>query len=123
MIFKAIEDINKHFNTGFTVCDIEYEGLRFSAPDNKKWISLFLIPEDANKEGESGLLKVICYDTSATLCFKLADEVKDFLDNAQFNGLSFDLGAGDGLGCLNLENGIYQTVVLFDMRTLNINCN
>jgi hypothetical protein len=122
MLFSKQEIINTYFNDNFTDCPVEYEGLRFETPDTKEWISLFLLPESANKEAENGLFKIICYSSSATLVFKLADKVKAFLDNAQFDGLSFGIGYGDGLGCSNLENGIYQTVVLFDVEAINVNC-
>ena len=87
-----------------------------------RWISIFLQPEAATMEKESGLFRVICYGSSATIAFNLVEEVKSFLDNEVIDGLSFSVGYGDGLGVINLENGIYQTVVLFDIIVFNINC-
>ena len=123
MLFSSQEKINEYFSNNFTDCLVEYEGLRFDHPDLKEWISLYLLPEEASKTVESGLFKVVCYSSSATLAFKLGDKVKTFLDNTQFESLTFGIGYGDGLGILNLENGIYQTVVLFDVEAMHTNCN
>jgi len=122
MIFKKHGIINKHFADNWTETPVQYESIPFDDTGVDAWISLELYPEDATKEGDTGMLKVLCYDTSATLVYLLADKVKTFLDNAQFDGVTFDIGKGDGLGIVPIGNDTYQTALTFDIMAIDIKC-
>ena len=122
MLFEFQSVLNKHFDANFSLCPVEYEGIRFNTPADREWISLHFLPEDADEGKENGLVRVICYSSSATLAFSLAADVKKFLDNAFIEGVDIGVGRGDGLGAINLENGIWQTVLLFDIMAVNVKC-
>ena len=126
-MFKHKSDIDKYFKDKWTATDIQYDGAKFNVPKSNKWISLKLLPYDREIIGYGGIktrradyanLQVLCYDTSATLCYNLASEVQKFLECKDITAvdgalLHIDLGIGDGNGAIPLDNGIYETMISF----------
>ena len=129
MIFMHKIDLDKYMNTNWTFTPIQYDGLRFDHPDDGRWISLKLAPYESTDEAiatgvrtDRGTLSVTCYHRSATQSFKLANGISEFLSNVEISGASYGVGKDDGFGAVNLDNDIYQTVVMFDIIMHKLEC-
>jgi hypothetical protein len=127
-MYKDKPIVDKYFKDNWTDTEIAYDGANFSIPTDKRWIQIQLIPYDKESLSTSnglkvdyGLIRVRCYDVSATMAYKLAYKVQEFLeckkldtdDNKQ---LLIDMGIGDGNGAIPLDNGIYETQLDFIVK-------
>lgn len=128
-MFKYKKDIDRYFMENWHNSAIQFDGASFNMPQNNRWISVKLIPLQRDLIGMDGQggrksstlqLQVLCYDTSATQSYALAQEVMEWLECREIdagNGtkLKVGLAEGDGNGAVPLENGIYETMIQFDI--------
>ena len=122
MLYSLVPEINRHFGENFHDAPVEFEGVYFEMPQSKEWIRLDFAHEAATQESETGVLRVLCFSTSPTLAYLLADKVKSFLDYTEIGSAIFGIGKGDGLGAVDYKNEIYQTAVLFDIEAVSVHC-
>ena len=118
--------IEMYFNTKWTTTPIQYEGVKLATiPD--KYIGLIYNPVlneqyafDGTTTGRIrhvGIQKVFCYAKSTTLAYKLADDVKTFLNGLELNGIVFQIGQDRSV--LDLENGYFECLVQTELVKFN----
>jgi len=124
--------IDKHFQSGWTDTQIVYDGM-LSDIEGKEWINIQLLPYDRELIGtapqhgrklDHGIIKVLCYSDSATMAYKLAKKVVDFLECAELptpsgQPIYVEEGKPDGNGAVPLDNGIYETMINFIVKKYN----
>jgi len=122
-------DLDGYFMSNWQMTPIQFDGASFSVPNGNRWISIKLIPltrdligiaPQHGRKKDMAQLQVLCYDVSATLSYELCREVRDFIeckeiDTRDNTKLLVDVGEGDGNGAVPLDNGIYETMIQFDI--------
>jgi len=129
-MYEYKSKIDRHFAENWTETPVELDGIHFDVPVDKRWISVKFVPyaRDEKTFGagvikERGLLKVFAYDTSATLAYVLAKKVLDFYDEYKLENCVADVGYPDGQGVEPLHDGIFETLVLFDLTLYETRCS
>ncbi len=62
---------------------------------------------------DTAAFKIECYETNPTKCLILEDSVKAFLECYNIDSIRVAEGKPDGLGIIDLENHLFQSVLLF----------
>ena len=125
--------VDKYFIDNWNLTPVSFDMENFTMPDDKRWIGVQLLPYDRQLVGfdgnegrklDYGLIRVRCYDTTATKSYNLAFEVQTMLEckklvNTDGTELLVDLGISDGDGALDLENGVFRTQLDFKVKKYN----
>ena len=125
-IFQTKPLIDKYFKDNWTKTPIQYDGADFEAKTTS-WISVALVPMDRQitsfdgqdgRKSEEGIIRVRCYDTSATKVYSLNFDVLTLLECKEFDGLRVGVGTPDGSGAVPLDNGVYESQIDFIVKVI-----
>ena len=116
--------IEKHFADNWSTTPIHYQGMKFTAPADNKWIHISFTAIERTRGGfgggctsETAQVKVMSYDRTPTSSLKLDGHVVAFLENYQWEDNSIvGLQEPDGLGTLDMENGAFETSSLYYVK-------
>lgn len=122
--------IDTKFVNEWVATPIQWDGLDFKSPTDKKWIGLKFTPIDRKAyafDGSDGrttdkaLLEVSIYGSSSTESLSIGDDVKAFIENWNYTSIDAKVGLGvpDGHGVINLENDIFESVLTFQITRYN----
>ncbi|MCK5743753.1 MAG: hypothetical protein KAH30_03380, partial [Caldisericia bacterium] len=120
---------DKYIVTHWHETPVQIDGIRFDTPLDHKWISVKLEPSYRNEQTfgrgvikNGGVLKIYAYDTSVTKSYQLASRVCQMFDETFVDGAFIDIGVPDGRGSIPLHDGIYETLLLFQVDLFEIKC-
>ena len=132
-MFQNKNTIDKFMLDNWTLTPISFDMANFTVPQNKKWVSVQLIPYDRQLIGLSpshgrkldyGIIRVRTYDISATKAFLLAFGVQNILECVTMNNsdgtqLMVEMGIGDGEGATDMGNGVFRATMNFLVKKYN----
>lgn len=63
-----------------------------------------------SRKRDTAYFKISSYETNPTKCIILDDEVRAFLECYNVDSVQLEEGKPDGLGIVDLENGLFESV-------------
>jgi len=121
-------EIEKYFVDHWTQTPIQFQGSTFTQAS--EWISVVFIPLDRSLyafDGGNGrkmdtvMVKVLSYSDNPTKTLGLEDDVRAFLECIEVpnNNARVGMGKPDGLGVLDLENGVFEASSTYLIQSYN----
>ena len=113
--------IEKHFADNWHYTPIHYQGMKFTAPADNKWIHISFTPISRQRGGfgagcttQEAQVKVMSYGENPSMSLALDGHVQTFLENYQWeHNTIVGTQEPDGLGTLDMENGAFETSSLY----------
>jgi len=120
--------IEKHFADNWTATPIHWQGMRFTAPSDNKWIHVSFTPISRQRGGFGGgcatneaQVKIMSYDKTPTASLALDGQVLTFLENYSWeHNSTVGLSEPDGLGTIDMENGAFETSSLYQVKSTTV---
>jgi len=124
MNYYVKKTIEEYFINNWDKTPIQFEGVNLDISGLDELIALSYVPTDSRAYALDGtscgrivysaLQKVFCYSKSPSLAFKLADEVKAFLNGKKIDGIVF--GVGYDSGAEELDNDFFRVLCNFPLK-------
>ena len=116
--------IEKYFSDNWSQTPIHWQGMDFVQPNSGVWIHITFTPIDRESHGSGCIstniaqVRVLSYGKTPNASLELDGDVGTFLGNYSWNSASVvDVGDYDGLGIIDLDNGVFETSSLFTVTT------
>lgn len=124
------EQLEIYFNENWVLTPVQYQGARFDQPTDKTWIYISFVPIDRAVYGFDGgngrkmdtaMLRVSSYSSNPLKSLEIDDAVRAFLEcwELPFNDCQVQEGVPDGLGIVDLGNGMFETISNYLMNSYN----
>lgn len=126
---KLKKEVEQYFLDNWSTSPIQWdEDDSFKAPSDKSWIGINFIPIDRSVIGLDGgsgrksnlaQVKIFSYGRNPTKALELEDSVRAFFEciDLPLNDARVGLGEPDGFGVVDMQNGLYQSATLYDVKT------
>ena len=121
-------EIEKYIQANWTQTPVKFQGSTFA--QTSEWVSVVFIPLDRSlyafdggdgRKKDTVMLKVLSYSDNPTKCLGLEDDVRAFLEciNIPNNNARVGMGKPDGLGVIDLENGVFEASSTYLIESYN----